>query len=60
MGSVHVPLAVERLAGRDAVGTLLAELAAVSAVGKAAFGAEGLRLRSPKKAFGHGAALLAG
>lgn len=60
VGGLHVPLAVERVAGRDTVPTLLAELAAVSAVGKAACASEGLRLRSPKKAFGLGAALLAG
>jgi hypothetical protein len=59
VGGVHVPLAVERLAGRDTVPTLLAELAAVTAVGKTAFASEGLRLRSPKKAFGLGAVLLA-
>jgi len=59
LGGVHVPLAVERIAGRDTAPSLLAELAAVTAVGKTAFGAEGLRLRSPKKAFGLGAALLA-
>lgn len=60
MGGVHVPLAVERAAGRDEAPALLAELAAVTAVGKTAFGAEGLRLKGPKKAFGLGAALLAG
>ena len=59
LGGVHVPLAVERVPGRDPAPTLLAELAAVTAVGKTAFAAEGLRLRSPKKAFGLGAALLA-
>ena len=60
MGGVHVPLAVERAPGRDAVPALLAELAAVTAVGKTAFGAEGLRLKGAKKTFGLGAALLAG
>ncbi|MHB8799944.1 MAG: hypothetical protein ACYDBY_15905 [Thermoanaerobaculia bacterium] len=58
LGGVHVPLAVKRAAGRHAVGTLLAELAAVTAVGNAAFGEAGLRLRSPGKSFGLGSQIL--
>lgn len=57
-GKVHVPLAVERVEGRLAVGTLLEEVRTASLVARDVLAAGGLRLRSTRKGFGLGARLL--
>jgi hypothetical protein len=59
VGSVHVPLAVERVEGRATVETLLEEVQVASVVARDVLKAGGLRLRSTKKGFGLGARLLA-
>lgn len=58
-GSVHVPVAVERVQGRATVETLLEEVSLASAVARDVLKAGGLRLRSTKKGFGLGARILA-
>ena len=58
-GSVHVPVAVERVQGRATVETLLEEVSLASTVARDVLKAGGLRLRSTKKGFGLGARLLA-
>jgi len=59
VGSVHVPLAVERVEGRATVETLLEEIQVASVVARDVLKAGGIRLRSTKKGFGLGARLLA-
>jgi hypothetical protein len=58
-GSVHVPVAVERVQGRANVETLLEEVHYASVVARDVLKAGGLRLRSTKKGFGLGARILA-
>ena len=58
-GSVHVPVAVERVQGRATVETLLEEVRFASAVARDILKAGGIRLRSAKKGFGLGARILA-
>ena len=59
VGGIHVPVAVERVARRVTVETLLGEVTAASLVARDVLGAGGMRLRSTKKGFGLGARLLA-
>lgn len=59
VGGQHVPLAVERVEGRISVDALLSEVKTAALVGREVLLAGGIRLRSPKKAFGIGSRLLA-
>jgi hypothetical protein len=59
VGSVHVPVAVERVEGRTSVEKLLEEIKVASGVARDVLKAGGIRLRSTKKGFGLGARILA-
>lgn len=59
VGSVHVPVAVERVEARTSAEKLLEEIRIASGVARDVLKAGGLRLRSPRKGFGLGARILA-